>query len=94
MTIYIGSRYEKATIDFIAPDASLEAAPVVFYSFPGPTSTYTYSEYLWKTGDRLEAVAAKYYGYPELWWLIAQANPQVADHVFIPAGTVLRVPNV
>ena len=94
MTIYIGSRYENSTVDFIAPQNAQEAAPVVFYSFPATSTIYQYSEYLWKSGDRLESVAAKFYGYPELWWIIAQANPQVYDHLDIKAGSVLRIPHV
>lgn len=93
MTIYLGSRYEDATVDFLATNPTGDASPVVFYQF-GELGLMTYTTYSWKTGDRLESLATRFYRNPELWWIIAEANPQVADVQAIPAGTVLRIPNV
>lgn len=93
MAIYLGSRYENSTVDFLAYRSTETAAPVVFYQFPD-IGRITYSEYSWKDGDRMDQVATKFYRYPELWWLVAQANPQINDHSKIPAGAVLRIPVV
>ncbi|MEM7112366.1 MAG: hypothetical protein AAF614_08030 [Chloroflexota bacterium] len=41
--------------------------------------------------ERLEQVAAKYYGQPQLWRLIAIVNP-IDDLLNIPPGTALRIP--
>lgn len=93
MTIYLGSRYEEATVDFLALTPTGDAIPVVFYNF-SDLGLMTYSEYSWKSGDRLESLAMRFYRDPELWWVIAEANPQVTDVQSIPAGTILRIPSV
>lgn len=41
--------------------------------------------------ERLEQLAAKYYGRPSLWRLIAQAN-QITNPTTIPVGQTLRIP--
>ncbi len=93
MTIYLGSRYETAVVDFISLDATGNAAPVVFYEFP-EIGRLVYNEHRWTAGDRLESLATTYYRDPEAWWIIAQANPEIEDIQNVPAGTVLRIPNV
>ena len=36
-------------------------------------------EHVWLAGDRLDLVAANYYGDPRKWWLILDANPEIID---------------
>jgi hypothetical protein len=43
------------------------------------------------TGERLDAIASRYYGNPALWRLIAEFNA-IADPMHVPPGTVLRIP--
>ena len=93
MTIYLGSRYENSVVDFIATGADDTAAPVVFYNF-NDIGRITYYEYIWRTGDRLDYVAWKYYKHSDLWWLIPLYNPEIQDFENIPEGTVLRIANV
>ena len=93
MTIYLGSRYETSVVDFIALSQDGDAAPVVFYEF-SELGQISYSEYIWKSGDRLDSVAMQFYGNPEKWWLIPEYNPQILDIQNIPSGTVLRIANV
>lgn len=93
MTIHIGSRYEDSVVDFVAFSSNGDAAPIVFYEF-SDIGQIQYIEYLWKEGDRLDQVAAKFYQYPDHWWIIAEYNPHVVDPQNIPAGTKLRIPSV
>lgn len=93
MTIYLGSRYENSLVDFVALNYRRDAYPIVFYQF-SDLGLMTYSEYTWKTGDRLDSLAMSVYRDPERWWIIAEANPEVLDIQNIPAGTVLRIPSV
>lgn len=93
MSIYLGSRYEDSTVDFVAFTQEGDAAPVVFYAF-SDLGLISYSEYTWKNGDRLDSVAMRFYGNPEKWWLIPEYNPQLTDIQNIPSGTVLRIANV
>ena len=41
-------------------------------------------------GDRLDNLAFKFYGDPNLWWYIAKANN--LTFITIPVGTSLRIP--
>ena len=93
MTIYLGSRYENAVVDFVSFTSSQDAAPIVFYEFSN-IGLINYNTYTWKEGDRLDQLAMQFYSNPEKWWLIAEYNPEVTDHQNIPAGKVLRIPRV
>lgn len=44
------------------------------------------------TGDRLDALAYKYYGSVQYYWVIAQANNIGQGSIAIPAGQQLRIP--
>ena len=93
MTIHIGSRYEYAVVDFVAFRSDLHAAPIVFYTF-SDIGRVSYHEYTWRTGDRLDNLAMHFYSNPERWWIIPEYNPQIVDFQNIPAGTILKIPNV
>jgi nucleoid-associated protein YgaU len=45
----------------------------------------------WKIGDRYEKLAAKHYGDPEMWWVIAAFNKKPAEFL-ITVGDVIHVP--
>lgn len=90
MTIFVGSRYEYEPVDrVLGGDGQFHAT---IYRVPGPTlGDYTFRSHIVIENDRLDVLAATFYGDSELWWLIAEANPELFD--FDPApGTVLRIP--
>lgn len=43
-------------------------------------------------GDRLDNLAAKFYGTPRLWFVIASANNLNNGSMHIPPGTEIRIP--
>jgi nucleoid-associated protein YgaU len=43
-------------------------------------------------GDRLDLLAATYYGRPERFWLIADANPAVDPEDLLVVGTAIVIP--
>lgn len=46
-----------------------------------------------ESGDRLDTLAAQYYGDATLWWIIASAN-NIHDAPFgLKDGTILRIPS-
>ena len=45
-----------------------------------------------KDGDRLDALAHKYYKNAGLWWIIAQANQLGKGTLVIPSGKQVRIP--
>ena len=42
--------------------------------------------------DRLDLLANKYYGTPNLWWILAQANQLGEGSFIVEPGTKLRIP--
>lgn len=62
---------------------------------PRPTAarTVVVTDYLWRTGDRADALAARAFGDETLWWVIADANPEVLDWTSVPPGTAVRIPS-
>tara|TARA_R110000824_G_scaffold73583_1_gene187341 strand:+ start:1946 stop:2284 length:339 start_codon:yes stop_codon:yes gene_type:complete len=46
---------------------------------------------LWKVGDRLYKLAAKHYGDPTYWWIIARFNGRPTDSHF-RLGDVVSIP--
>lgn len=42
-------------------------------------------------GERLDVLAARYYGDDEMWWIIALAN-RISDPFSVVPGRILRVP--
>lgn len=91
MAIYRTSRYNNSEIDYISTREYGDTTAVVFYSF-SELGKLSWSEYVWKSEDRLEQVAQSFYNNPNSWWLIAEANPEIEDVLNIPAGAILRVP--
>jgi nucleoid-associated protein YgaU len=91
MTIYLGSRYENSTVDFVDFSGQGYGAPIVYYRFNG-IGRLTYNTYTWKEGDRLDKLSSDSYHYADDWWRIAEANPEIVDLQNIAPGTVLRIP--
>lgn len=48
-------------------------------------------DYVFRAGDRLDAIAERRYGDPEYWWVLALAN-RIRDPFRITVGTVLKIP--
>lgn len=88
--IYQGSRYEKAVVVTVRHNQGW--SPTVFRAQPravSPTSKILMSDY-----DTLRSLAYRAYNDEELWWHIADANPDLLYPDQIPAGTLVRVPDV
>jgi nucleoid-associated protein YgaU len=45
------------------------------------------------TGDRIDTIAAKFYGDPVLWWVIAAANDMEIIPTDLNEGTQIRIPS-
>jgi len=93
MAIFKGSRYEYSTVDYFSVTTDGPENPVVFYQF-STLGLVRYWVHEYVKGERLDQIAAKYYGKPEFWWIIPEYNPELEDITDIPAGTQLRIPNV
>jgi len=49
------------------------------------------AEHVWKSGDKLYKLAARFYGDPSLWWLIAWYNEKPTEAHF-KLGTTVYIP--
>ncbi len=58
-----------------------------------PSSTSSYTLYIWQSGDRPDLVAANKLGNPTLWWAIFDINPEIIYPLNIPPGTAVRIPS-
>ena len=85
-----GSRYQTAQLVRVV-DAAGKYHPTIFRSVATQT-TQAYTTYVWQDFDRLDILAAKYLGDPELYWMILDLNPEIMDPLSITPGTVLRIP--
>jgi hypothetical protein len=93
MSIYQGSRYEFSVIDFVAAEDGADANAVVFYEFDD-LGTFEYEEHEVVSGERIDYLANYYYRRPDLWWLIMDYNPEIADPANLPVGSIIRIPRV
>jgi len=48
-------------------------------------------EYIWKQGDRFWRIAAREFGDPKLWWLIARLNNKPSESL-LETGEIIKIP--
>lgn len=91
MPIAADSRYVTATITTaVGPDG--ETRQEMRVAFPR-SRMISYTYYRVVDGERVDTIAKDFYGKGELWWMIADANPEVIDWFDLEPGTIIRVPN-
>ena len=85
------SRYTTAVLQTVTdPDGTTRQEMRV--AFPR-SRVVQFTYYRTKASDRVDTLAAKHYGNGRLWWLIADANPEILDWTDLVPGTTIRVPN-
>lgn len=87
-----GSRYTNA----LAVQVTTANGRELWAVYASPTFARRNVTYRYQTavqGDRFEVLAAREYGNPLLWWVLAQANPEIFYPDEIPTGTVIRIPS-
>lgn len=93
MAIVSGSRYEASVVDYFRKNEYGNTLPIVFYKFDS-LSNISFITHTFVQGETLEKLAKAYFDRSDLWWTIAEYNPEVTDFLNITPGTVLRIPNV
>lgn len=89
------SRY--AGVPVLRLDRGDGEPPVAYLArrlLPDPARLATLSEHSVVQGDRLDLLAARYLGDPQLWWRIADANPASdldPDELIVHIGRWLRI---
>ena len=87
-----GPRYMGQPVVPVTLDAQGDSAVAVF----GPTPTFpaAFAYYTVVAGDRLDSIAYDLYGLPDLWWKIANANPEIFYPDNLVVGSIIRIPTV
>jgi hypothetical protein len=93
MAINNGSRYQDSIVDYFRKEEYGTTYPVVFYQFD-TLNNINYFIHNYIQGETLHGLAQKYFGRPDVWWIIAEYNPEVTDFLNISPGALLRIPNV
>jgi len=93
MTIRASSRYETSVVDYFRKVENGQTFPIVFYNFDYLNSI-SFVPHTFVEGETLTGLSWRYFNRPDLWWAIAEYNPEIKDFINIPGGTVLRIPNV
>jgi len=89
--IFEGSRYETVAVAPIAGDDGVVRQTLLTPHTP-PATEFQFSYYTIKEGDRIDILAERFLGDAELWWVLADYNPQMLFYEDLPANTILRVP--
>lgn len=89
--IFEGSRYEFDVVMRVA-DARGNVNPAVYPDPYADEQQFEFDFYTTAEGERYDVLAQETLGDPELWWIIARANPEVFYPDAIPYGTVIRLP--
>lgn len=63
---------------------------LVFREFPKKQTARMFG-YTWIDGDRIDQIADKFIGSPELWYEVMDLNPYILDPWNIPTAAVIRV---
>lgn len=91
MPIANNSRYQGQPVLHVPIDAAGHTNKAVFR--PSLTIPRGYFYYQVKLGDRFDILANRFLGQPTLWWILADANPEVTyPDVLIP-GSTIRIPS-
>lgn len=92
MAIFQDSRYEAADIVPVQDAQGVWHATILPLVAAGEPTAF--DSYRVVQGDRFDTIAVAAYGDPELWWQIADANPDVFYPDDLVVGTVLKIPRL
>lgn len=90
--IYTDSRYADGIVALNYNAKAGKTGITVFRDYPTNVSDFYY--YTWTERDRIDLVAHRLLGDPNLWWYIMDFNPEILSPFNIPIGTILRMPGV
>lgn len=89
MTIFQNSRYANQSVLRLRFSDGV-VYPTVFRGTPPTASSFLHYEV--KVGDRFDLLAYAYFEDSTLWWLIADANPEVFYPDDLVPGSIIRIP--
>jgi hypothetical protein len=86
------SRYNLAPVVRVTEQ---DTTRLVIINDPPGVETFNFTYYKWQDGDRIDRVAEDYFDDGVLWYVIADANPEILvwTRFDIPVGTTIRIPS-
>jgi hypothetical protein len=90
MPVLSNSRYNSQSIIMVTSAPDGKSTKAVFGPIAPMPKTFTF--YMVQEGDRYDKLANQFYGRPDLWWLLANANPEIFYPDGLLSGTLIRVP--
>lgn len=88
--ISAASRYANNSVENITGTDGVTRRTIMPRTVLSRTAVVT--DYTWRAGDRVDLLAARFYGDETLWWVLADANPQILDWTSVVEGTIVRIP--
>jgi hypothetical protein len=89
--IFLDSRYADGILTKTYHPITDSYELTVYREWPSYQVNFFYYE--WKETDRLDVLATRYLGKPNLWWQIMDINPEIINAINIAPGTQIRIPN-
>jgi hypothetical protein len=90
MPISTESRYNDDVL--LANEVNGKTRVEIKVKFPA-ARIVSYSYYRFSDGDRPDTLAANLIGNANLWWMIAEANPEIMNWHEVAVGTIIRIPS-
>lgn len=87
--IFKGSRYEKIGAYQVADASGKTITALKIRFIPATPAGYLHQ---FKQGERLDLLAQSFYGSPEKFWLIADANDRMDPEDLLEPGRQLLIP--
>ena len=87
--IFEGSRYSTSKVTPV-PDAKGVYHATIYPR--SPLASLRYQAYRVVFGDRMDTIAAVALGDAELWWQVAQLNPELLYPNDLVPGSIIRIP--
>lgn len=85
------SRYANATVSTVVDHRGTHQSVEV----PAPTDlVFEFTYYMIEAEDRIDVLAHDLLGSGQLWWMLADANPEILDWHNLTPGTIIRNPLV
>jgi nucleoid-associated protein YgaU len=87
--IFKGSRYEKVGAYSLTTADGRAVSALRIRFIPDTPAGFLH---IFTADERLDLLAATFYGNPEKFWLIADANPEMDPEDLLEPGRQLRIP--
>ena len=87
--IFTNSRYVNSPVLLVEGSDGV-SRPTVYRNSVGLPNSFLHYQVVY--GDRMDLLAFRFFGDPTLWWVIADANPEVFYPDALIMGSIVRIP--